>query len=69
MDTFNVFPGLSGCLRWCGSQAGTGLIVFRNLARTDGERGGCPDQKLKGSLSLSYLSLLLIAITGLHPQL
>lgn len=31
--------------------------------------GGCPDQKPWGSLSLSYLSLLLKAITGLHPQL
>lgn len=45
------------------------VIIFRNTARTDDEGGGCPDQKPKGSLSLSYLSLLLTAITGLHPQL
>lgn len=70
---------LSSSSFWCeaaSSQVGAGaclfegtVIIFRNTARTDDEGGGCPDQKPKGSLSLSYLSLLLTAITGLHPQL
>ena len=82
-----MFPSTSGfCLRRCSSsQVGTGgclfaggVIIFRNLARTDddddddddgGGGGVCPDQKPRGCLSLSYLSLLLTAITGLHPQL
>lgn len=67
--------GTGGCL-FAGS-----VIIFRNLARTDddddddgggvgwGEGGVCADQKPRGCLSLSYLSLLLTAITGLHPQL
>lgn len=34
-----------------------------------GGGGGYPGHKPLGSPSLSYLSLLLTAITGLHPQL